>query len=319
MKILVTGACGFIGFHVVKQLCKSHQVVGIDHPKYANKTTCYPKYSSMDIWNTRYDELLQIPNFEYLEVDLANPADMWVFANYNFDAIIHLAAVPGVPHSIYNPLDYIPNISGFLNLLEWYKNDGIPIYYASSSSITGDHDDASRNYPLSFYATTKKTNELTAHNYHHLYGMNTVGMRFFTVYGPYGRPDMSVWKFSDAIINNKVIYLYNNGELYRSFTYIDDVVKAIELLLYKKPSGYHIVDIGCNQSVSVTYLIEKLEGLLGKSAYISKHDGIRGESKITQANPLGLLNLIGYSPDTELGKGLEEWVRWYGGYNEKED
>ena len=302
MKILVTGACGFIGFHVAKKLCESYEVVGIDHPKYC---------SANELWNKRREKLLRIPSFHYLEMDLANPDDMWMLAKYQFDAIIHLAAVPGVARSIYNPLSYLPNISGFLNLLEWYKHDGIPIYYASSSSITGDHDDASRNYPLSFYATTKKTNELTAHNYHHLYGMNTVGMRFFTVYGPYGRPDMAVWKFSDAIINNMPIHLYNNGELFRSFTYIEDVVKSIELLLCKKPKGYHIVDIGCNQSFSVPYLIEKLEALLGQSANVVKHEGIRGESKVTQANPMTLLNLIGYSPSTELGEGLKEWVKWY--------
>ncbi|MDR3020523.1 MAG: NAD-dependent epimerase/dehydratase family protein, partial [Treponema sp.] len=270
MKILVTGAAGFIGFHLVQKLCNTgHAVTGIDNIN---------DYYDVKLKNDRLALNSKLENYKLYKIDLNEKEKLFqLFNDEQFDCVCNLAAQAGVRYSLENPYAYIDsNICGFLNILEACRNDNIKhLVYASSSSVYGINEkvpfaeEDTVNRPVSLYAATKISNELMAYTYSYLYNLPVTGLRFFTVYGPWGRPDMAYFKFAKAIINNEEIEVYNNGEMLRDFTYIDDIIEGIVLAINKIPLSHppHVIyNLGNNQPVKLTHFIETLEKSLGKDA-----------------------------------------------------
>lgn len=327
-KVLVTGAAGFIGFNLSKKLLKlNHAVIGIDNLN---------DYYEVSLKENRLKEIKN-DNFSLYQIDLENRVAVSdVFVSEKPDIVINLAAQAGVRYSIENPHAYIDsNIVGFMNILESCRHNEVGhLIYASSSSVYGANTSLpfstsdNIDHPLSLYAATKKANELMAHTYSSLYGIPTTGLRFFTVYGPWGRPDMALFKFTKNIIEGKPIDVYNNGDMMRDFTFVDDIVEAISRLVEKKanpnqewsgknpdPSSsyapYKVYNIGNNSPVSLMEFIEAIEEKIGKKAIKNYMPLQAGDVPATYANVEDLYRDIDFRPQTSIKDGVGKFVDWY--------
>ncbi len=336
MKVLITGAAGFIGFHVAERLlAQGYDVVGIDNLN---------DYYDVNLKLARLARIQSQPNFRFIKLDLADrPAIAELFAHEGFDRVIHLGAQAGVRYSIDNPHAYADaNLVGHLNVLEGCRHTGVGhLLYASSSSVYGLNrktpfsTDDSVDHPVSLYAATKKANELMSHSYAHLYGLPTTGLRFFTVYGPWGRPDMALFKFTRAILEGKAIDVYNHGDMRRDFTYIDDIAEAVvrltEVLPQRNPdwrvetgspadssAPYRVYNIGNSQPIQLTAFIQELEQALGVQATMNLLPMQPGDVLETSADTSALEATIGFRPGTELSHGLARFVSWYRRYYQQE-
>lgn len=332
MKILLTGAAGFIGYHVTERLLAAgHQVTGIDNLN---------DYYEVSLKQARLARLTPHDQFRFQQLDLADRVGMAeLFAQGQFQRVIHLAAQAGVRYSLDNPHAYADaNLVGHLNVLEGCRHHGIEhLLYASSSSVYGLNRKTpfstadSVDHPVSLYAATKKANELMSHSYSHLYDLPTTGLRFFTVYGPWGRPDMALFKFTKAILSGQAIDVYNHGDMRRDFTYIDDIAEAVVRLcdviparnpLWSVESGtpaessapYRVYNIGNSQPVQLTEFIHTLEQALGIDAKMNLLPMQPGDVLETSADTSALEAAIGFKPGTELAAGLAEFVKWYRNY-----
>lgn len=329
MKYLVTGAAGFIGFYVSQRLLAAgHTVVGIDNLN---------DYYDVNLKLARLSQLENKDGFSFIKLDLADREGMAaLFAEQRFDRVIHLAAQAGVRYSIENPLAYADsNLIGFVNVLEGCRHNKVGhLLYASSSSVYGLNKkqpfstDDSVDHPVSLYAATKKANELMAHTYSHLYSLPTTGLRFFTVYGPWGRPDMALFKFTKAIIAGQSIDVYNRGEMRRDFTYIDDIAEAIVRLQDVIPqvqpdwtvengspasssAPYSVYNIGNNSPVKLTAYISALEKALGTEASKNLLPMQPGDVHETSADTQPLYEAINFKPETTVEQGVQNFVDWY--------
>ena len=329
MKILVTGAAGFIGFHLIKALLKQDCfIVGIDNLN---------AYYDVNLKNDRLKILSEHSteaSFKFITLDLADRTAMAsLFADYGFDIVVNLGAQAGVRYSIEKPHEYVDsNLVGFVNILEGCRHAKVKhLVYASSSSVYGmnikqpfstkDRVD----FPISLYAATKKSNELMAHTYSHLYNIPTTGLRFFTVYGPYGRPDMAYFSFTKKILAGEQIDVYNNGEMQRDFTYIDDIVEGIVRVIDKVPAPqqsiattatapYQIYNIGNNQPVTLRRFITAIEDACGKKAKENLLPMQPGDVPATYADIDELINDIDFIPKTSIEDGITKFVEWYKAY-----
>lgn len=334
MKILVTGAAGFIGFHLVKALIKNgYEVIGIDNiNNYYDLNLKYSRLreTGIDCELIKEDkELVKsdiAKNYSFAKIDITDLERLNIlFKEEKFTHVVNLAAQAGVRYSIENPHVYIQsNVVGFVNLLECCRHNKIDHFvYASSSSVYGanskipfSEDDRVDN-PVSLYAATKKSNELMAHTYSHLYNLPTTGLRFFTVYGPWGRPDMAPMLFAKAISENEPIKVFNNGDLSRDFTYIDDIVSGIVsslMVLPKEIPNADIYNIGNSQPVLLMDFISIMEDCLGKKAIKDYLPMQAGDVKITYADTTKIQKIIDYIPNTDLNKGVSIFIDWYNQY-----
>ncbi|MEZ3500538.1 NAD-dependent epimerase [Pantoea sp. KPR_PJ] len=329
MNILVTGAAGFIGFYVTQRLLAAgHQIVGIDNLN---------DYYDVGLKQSRLDLISQHPGFTFIKMDLADRTAMAsLFEKYAFQRVIHLGAQAGVRYSIDNPHAYADaNLTGHLNILEGCRHHKIEhLLYASSSSVYGLNrkmpfsTDDSVDHPVSLYAATKKANELMSHTYSHLYQLPTTGLRFFTVYGPWGRPDMALFKFTRAMIAGEAIDVYNRGEMKRDFTYIDDIAEAIVRLQDVIPqkndqwtveegspatssAPYRVYNIGNSQPLSLIKYIEAIEKALGVTAKKNLLPMQPGDVLETSADTEALYQAIGFRPETDVEEGVKRFVDWY--------
>ena len=328
-KILVTGVAGFIGMHVAKALTTSgHTVVGLDSlSDYYDLKLKYDRLKELGITktpllaNTVYDG---ISNFSYITLDLGDYESLsFLFSGQSFDVVINLAAQAGVRYSIENPKLYVDsNINGFFTILELCRQFSIKnLIYASSSSIYGNSDQIpfeehqKTDSPVSLYAATKKSNELMAHSYSHLFGITCVGLRFFTVYGPWGRPDMAPFLFVKAAFEDKHINVFNYGNQSRDFTYVTDIVSGIQLMTDKigTMTGNHIYNIGCGNPVSLMDFIGTIERHVGKKIQYNMLPAQDGDVSQTYASTEKLA-AFGYQPKYGLDQGIKEFVSWYKTY-----
>lgn len=332
MKVLVTGAAGFIGFHVSQRLLeRGDKVVGLDNLN---------DYYSVDLKKARLAEITSSEysaNFKFVQIDLANrPKLEELFATEKFDKVINLAAQAGVRYSIENPHAYVDsNLVGFVNILEGCRHNNVKhLVYASSSSVYGANESMpfsihqNVDHPLSLYAATKKSNELMAHTYSHLYRLSTTGLRFFTVYGPWGRPDMALFLFTEAILNDKPIKVFNYGKHRRDFTFVDDIVEGVIRVLDNSASActewsgknpdpgtsnapWRVYNIGNQNPVELMDYIEALETALGKKAEKELLPLQPGDVPDTFANVQDLVDDVGYKPQTDVRDGVKIFVDWY--------
>ncbi len=331
MKILVTGAAGFIGLHLCRALlARGGEVVGIDNLN---------DYYDVALKQARLDQLHPLRGFRFQRLDVADANQMLaLFAAEHFDAVVHLAAQAGVRYSLQNPHSYTQaNLVGMTSLLEACRHHPLKhLVFASSSSVYGRNakvpfkETDPVDHPVSFYAATKRANELMAHSYAHLYGLPTTVLRFFTVYGPWGRPDMAPWIFSKAILAGEPIQVFNHGNLLRDFTYVDDIVGGVLGTLDAPPTAeesdgtradmsfapYRIMNIGNHQPVRLTDFISTLETALGVPAIKQYLPMQAGDVPATCADTTALTQLTGFSPSTPLALGLEQWVKWYRHYHQ---
>jgi UDP-glucuronate 4-epimerase len=329
MKVLVTGAAGFIGMHVAQRLlAREDVVVGIDNIN---------DYYNTALKHARLAQLSLFANFKFELVDIADRFAMEIlFEREKFDRVIHLAAQAGVRYSLQNPHSYVDsNLVGFLNVLEGCRNNCVQhLVYASSSSVYGGNtkipfaENDNVDHPVSLYAATKKANELMAHSYSHLYKLPTTGLRFFTVYGPWGRPDMSPWLFTSAIIEGRAIDVFNMGKMQRDFTYIDDIaegtLKVLDLIPKAKsnyganssdstfnPTPYKIYNIGNNSPIQLMDFIETIEKALNRQAKKNYLPMQSGDVVTTFADISALKDETGFEPKIDLAEGISRWVNWY--------
>lgn len=329
MKFLVTGAAGFIGFHVVQRLVEQgHDVIGIDNLN---------DYYDVNLKQARLDVLAELSLFKFIKLDLADRSGISeLFAREKFDRVIHLAAQAGVRYSIDNPMAYADsNLIGHLAILEGCRHNNVKhLVYASSSSVYGLNSKIpfatsdSVDHPISLYAATKKSNELMSHTYSHLYGIPTTGLRFFTVYGPWGRPDMALFKFTKAIINGEPIDVYNQGDMRRDFTYIDDIVEGIIRIQDIIPqvnndwkietasaanssAPYKIFNIGNGNPVKLLDFIQSLENSIGITANKNLMPMQPGDVYQTYADVEDLFVATGYKPSMSVEQGVDNFVQWY--------
>lgn len=319
MTVLVTGAAGFIGYHTVKRLCREGlEVVGIDNLN---------DYYSVELKHARLKELESLPGFRFQTLDIVDKtALMALFADHAFSEVVHLAAQAGVRYSLDNPDVYAQsNLVGFLNVLEACRHHRpAHLIYASSSSVYGTNSkmpfsvEDSVDHPISLYAATKRANELLAHSYCHLYGLKASGLRFFTVYGPWGRPDMALFKFTEAIIKGLPIDIYNHGQMSRDFTYIDDIVESIARLRSKPPvpngpeDGVNrIFNIGRGQPVPLLEFVDCLEAALGIKAQRNFLPLQAGDVVKTWADVSALAEWVDFRPQVTVETGVAEFVKWY--------
>ena len=343
MKILVTGSAGFIGFHLSQKLLeRGDTVIGLDNINdYYDVNLKYARLNELGIDRESIIDNQTVQSlsndFSFVKMDLKDREAMnKLFEEEQFDAVCNLGAQAGVRYSIENPHAYIDsNVVGFMNILEGCRHHGVKnLSYASSSSVYGlnksqpfkttDHTD----HPVSLYAATKKSNEMMAHTYSHLYNISTTGLRFFTVYGPWGRPDMAPMLFSDAILNDRAINVFNHGNMSRDFTYIDDIVEGIINVIdnpaqsnptwsasQPKPNSssapYKIYNIGNNAPVNLMEFISEIEVSIGKVAKKNFMEMQDGDVESTYADTSGLINDFNYKPFTPLSKGVNTFVRWY--------
>ena len=319
MTILITGAAGFIGSHIaLRMLSQNYNVIGIDNLN---------DYYSVNLKKYRLKKLKIYKNFTFIKTDLSKKLDLEkILKNKELSAICHLAAQAGVRYSITNPNIYLKyNIDGFLNVLEYCrKNTKTNLVYASSSSVYGANkkvpfstkDDVSK--PVSLYAVTKRSNELMAESYFNLYGLNSIGLRFFTVYGPMGRPDMAIWKFTESIIRNEAIEVFNKGKLSRDFTYIDDIINGVEkaILLSQKPNfkKHELYNLGNNSPVALIEMINLLESIIGRKAKKKLLPMQLGDVKRTFADIVKSKKDLEFEPKVKLKQGLFNFVNWYREY-----
>ena len=319
MTVLVTGAAGFIGYHTVKRLCREGlEVVGIDNLN---------DYYSVELKHARLKELESLPGFRFQALDIVDkPALMALFQAHAFTEVVHLAAQAGVRYSLDNPDVYAQsNLVGFLNVLEACRHHRpAHLIYASSSSVYGTNrkmpfsvEDAV-DHPISLYAASKRANELLAHSYCHLYGLKASGLRFFTVYGPWGRPDMALFKFTEAIIKGLPIDIYNHGQMSRDFTYVDDIVESIARLRSKPPvpnepgDGVNrIFNIGRGQPVPLLEFVDCLESALGIKAQRNFMPLQAGDVIKTWADISALAEWVDFRPQVTVETGVAEFVKWY--------
>ena len=353
-KILITGSAGFIGFHLVTRLLfEGYIIIGLDsinsYYDISLKTARLREIgimisndevaSNSESDNPKFFQSIINPNFSFYfgKLDVWNHVD-FIFKKEAPDFVINLAAQAGVRYSLTNPRAYIAsNIDGFLNILEACREAKVKhLLYASSSSVYGLNTklpfSASDNtdHPISLYGATKKSNELMAHSYSHLFGLPTTGLRFFTVYGPWGRPDMALFTFTKSIIEGTPIELFNNGDMIRDFTYIDDITESIKRLLNKIPqrvndekylnnpssstAPYRVLNIGNNKPINLSPFLSILENVIGKPAIINSREIQPGDVYATQANVDSLISLIEYAPSTPIKQGIQSFVRWYKSY-----
>jgi UDP-glucuronate 4-epimerase len=332
LKILVTGCAGFIGMHVAQRLLEQgDQVIGIDNLN---------DYYDPSLKLARLARLQAQPGFSFLRLDVADAHAMSeLFATERFPRVVHLAAQAGVRYSLKNPQAYVDsNVTGFLNILEACRHHGCEhLVFASSSSVYGanrklpfsEHDNT--DHPVSLYAATKKANELMAHTYSHLFGLAVTGLRFFTVYGPWGRPDMSLALFTDAIMHGRPIDVFNHGQMERDFTYVADIVEGVVRVLDAPPSGnpdadmsrpdpstsyapYRLYNIGNNRPVKLASFIETLERALGRKAVKNLLPMQPGDVPATYADVDDLARAVGFKPATPLDEGIARYVAWYREY-----
>ncbi len=337
MRVLVTGSAGFIGYHLSKRLLENGDtVIGFDNIN---------DYYDVNLKQARLDRLKKFDRFSFTKADLVDRKALEsLFRENGFDRVVHLAAQAGVRYSIQNPYAYMDsNLNGFINILECCRHAKIPhLVYASSSSVYGANTrmpfsvHQNVDHPVSLYAATKKANELMAHTYAHLYALPVTGLRFFTVYGPWGRPDMAAFLFTKAIFAGETIDIYNNGNMKRDFTYIDDIVEGIRRVTEKIPvpnpewSGdrpdpgtskapYRIYNIGNHNPVELMYFIETLEKKIGRTARKRFLPLQPGDVPETFADTEDLRKDVGFAPNTSIEKGISEFVDWYKEYYEIED
>jgi UDP-glucuronate 4-epimerase len=333
MKILITGTAGFIGFHLAKRLLENgEEIVGIDNINvYYDVNLKYARLEETGIsrdaekWNvpvqsTKYEK------YRFIRMNLEDKDSIHQLFKYEkFDLVINLAAQAGVRYSIENPDAYIQsNIVGFFNILEACRQNKVKrLIFASSSSVYGNNkkvpfsEDDNVDHPISLYAATKKSNELMAYTYSHLYGIQTIGLRFFTVYGSWGRPDMAYFKFTKAILEGKSIDIYNHGNLKRDFTYIDDIIDGVVKITYKNSnlsSHYEILNIGNSKTVSLLEFIETLEKLLNEKAKKNFVGMQAGDVKETFADINKINQVYGFKPLTEIKTGLDIFIKWFISY-----
>lgn len=330
-RILLTGMAGFIGFSLAEKLAKenTYDIVGLDNINdYYDVKLKYDRLSQLGfeqdliqggslVKSNKYNDL------QFIKLDLENLAGLEkVFANHQFDMVIHLAAQAGVRHSLKNPHAYInSNVTGFVNILECSKNYQIKhLIYASSSSVYGIDsavpfsETEPANHPVSLYAATKRMNELMAFTYHDLYQIPVTGLRFFTVYGPWGRPDMSPMLFAKSIIDGNPIKVFNHGKMRRDFTFIDDIVEGIKKIIELPASGYKIYNIGNSKPVDLMDFIQLIEKAIGKEAIKEMLPMQPGEVYETYADTTLLSNDTGYKPSTPLSEGVQKFLSWYLNY-----
>jgi UDP-glucuronate 4-epimerase len=325
MEVLVTGVAGFIGMHVAARLLEAgHNVTGIDN---------LSDYYDARLKQARLDELQPYSNFRFIKIELADREKVnELFGDGKFERVIHLAAQAGVRYSLENPHVYIQsNVVGFTNILEACRRFPVKhLVYASSSSVYGANKKLpfsvrdNVDHPISLYAASKKSNELMAHAYSHLFQIPTTGLRFFTVYGPWGRPDMAIFSFTKALLEGKPIDVFNHGKMQRDFTYIDDIVEGVLLVAERPPapSGasspssapYKLYNIGNHQPVELMKVIEVLEKCLGKTAHKKMLPMQPGDVPATFADVDDLMRDTGFQPATPIEVGLERFVRWYQSY-----
>jgi UDP-glucuronate 4-epimerase len=330
MKILVTGAAGFIGFHVVRALLREgHHVIGIDNINaYYDVQLKYARLRETGIEDkeTEPGEYVQSSIFEsyqFIKMDLNDRKRLYtLFVKENFSHVVHLAAQAGVRYSLQNPSAYIEaNIAGFLNLLEACRQHPVKhLVYASSSSVYGDRahtpfkESDKTDYPVSLYAATKKANELMAYSYTKLYHIPATGIRFFTVYGPWGRPDMAPFLFMSAITKGETIRLFNHGDMQRDFTFIDDIVKGVLKIIPSPPAKkipHTIYNMGCSTPVKLLDFLSEIEKVTGKKANITMTGMQPGDVVSTYADTSLLQHNFNYRPDTSIEKGLEIFYHWF--------
>jgi UDP-glucuronate 4-epimerase len=314
-KILVTGAAGFIGFHLTKSLLDDgFDVIGLDNLN---------DYYSVDLKNARLKEIDKYKNFTFKEIDISNREKLKeCFSSFKINKVVNLAAQPGVRYSIENPYAYMDsNLIGFLNIIECCRHNNIEGFiYASSSSVYGGNtkipfsETDQTDSPVSLYAATKNANELIAKTYSHLYNLNTTGLRFFTVYGPWGRPDMAYYSFTDKIVKNKPISVFNHGKMKRDFTYIDDIIFGLRSAInmnYK----CEIFNLGNNKSENLMDFIHLLEHHLNIKAKIRFKDMQLGDIKETYADISKSIDMLKYSPKSNINDGIENFISWYKNYH----
>lgn len=319
MKVLVTGAAGFIGSHVAAALCaRGNSVTGLD-----NLNAYYDPKLKLD----RIDNYVAGPNFSFAKMDISNRQDISnLFEKSEFDVVVHLAAQAGVRYSIDHPHEYIDaNIVGFMNILEGSRHSKVKhLVYASSSSVYGTNSrvpfsETDRvDHPVSLYAATKKSNELMAHAYSHLYNLPVTGLRFFTVYGPWGRPDMAYFSFTKNILEGAPISVFNNGFLARDFTYIDDIVEgvlgALDHIPKTQAAPFCVYNIGNNKPVQLLDFIATIENATGRKAQLNMLPMQPGDVLQTYANIDAIQNDLGFQPKTEIATGIDRFVAWYRDY-----
>ena len=335
MKILVTGAAGFIGFHTcLKLVNQGHEVYGIDNINdYYDPKLKFDRLNELgfnEVESKLFKNEVQSAKFNSLRfsrIDLVDYESIDnLFKQEQFEVVCNLAAQAGVRYSIENPKAYIDsNISGFLNILEGCRKHKVKhLVYASSSSVYGENKKVpfettdNVDYPISLYAATKKSNELMAHTYGHLYGFKTTGLRFFTVYGPWGRPDMAYYLFADAISKNEPIKVFNNGDMERDFTYIDDIVNGVTKIIEKNIDSrehYKIYNIGNNKTESLQNFIATIEKAIGKKAIKEMYPMQQGDVPRTFADVDELIKDYKYSPSTDIKSGIDDFIRWHKNYN----
>ena len=332
MKVLLTGCAGFIGMHAGQRLlARGDEVVGVDN---------FNAYYDVTLKRDRVAQLVKQPNFRLIEADLVhNSAIESALGHWRPDAILHLAAQPGVRYSIDHPHVYAQsNLVGFLNILEWARHWQVKhLTYASSSSVYGGNQKLPFkeadpvDHPVSLYAATKRANELMAHTYSHLYNLPTTGLRFFTVYGPWGRPDMAPFKFVKAILKGQPIDIYNHGQQMRDFTYVDDIVESTLRALDRPPlpqsladnhepachqswAPYRVFNIGNSDPVQLMHFVQTLEQALGVEVQKIMKPAQPGDVTATFADTSELQSWVGFSPSTPLKGGVEKFIQWYKSY-----
>ncbi|WP_286239739.1 NAD-dependent epimerase [Neptuniibacter halophilus] len=330
MKFLVTGAAGFIGFYTAQRLCQAgHEVVGLDNLN---------DYYDINLKHARLNQLQPLQGFRFVELDLADREGMAaLFRQEKFDRVIHLAAQAGVRYSLQNPFAYVDsNLVGMMTILEGCRNNEVGhLVYASSSSVYGMNvkmpfstDDAV-DHPVSLYAATKKSNELMAHSYSHLYDIPTTGLRFFTVYGPWGRPDMAPFLFTRAILQGEPIKVFNHGKMRRDFTFVEDIVEGViriqdvipqrdDQQAMNSPAAskapYRVYNIGNNQPIELMEFIQAIENAAGREAVKEYLPMQPGDVPATYADVSGLEQAVGFKPSTSIQDGMNRFVDWYRGF-----
>jgi UDP-glucuronate 4-epimerase len=331
VKILVTGTAGFIGYHLVKRLVyeKENIIIGIDNINdYYDQNLKYARLKDTGIDKENVKDLSPaqsrcFPNYRFIKLDLTDKTGLRnLFSEFHPDIVVNLAAQAGVRYSLENPEAYIQsNIVGFLNLLECCRYYPVKhLVYASSSSVYGNKaevpysENDKTDSPVSLYAATKKANELMAQAYSHLYGIPATGLRFFTVYGPYGRPDMAPMIFADAIFNDKTIKVFGNGNLCRDFTYVDDIIEGVVRVMTKTPDVlkplHAIYNIGCSNPVKLMDFIHTLEEAIGKKANLEMYPMQQGDVYQTHADTSALKRDFGYCPKVEIQEGIGRFIEW---------
>ncbi len=331
--ILVTGAAGFIGFHVARRLLENgRKVVGLDNLN---------AYYDPKLKDARLAELAKLPGFQFAKLDLADRGGMTaLFVRHRFPFVVHLAAQAGVRYSLVDPYAYVDsNLTGFTNILEGCRHNGCRhLLFASSSSVYGSntrmpfsvHDNV--DHPLSLYGASKKANELMAHAYAHLFQLPTTGLRFFTVYGPWGRPDMAMWIFATAILAGQPIKLFNRGNMRRDFTYVDDVVESVVRLIDRAPAGnpnwsgdkpdpgssaapWRLYNIGNNNPVELLEVVRLLEEATGRQAKRELLPMQPGDVPATYADVDDLMRDVDFKPKTPIAEGIARFIEWYRAYH----